>query len=519
MNLKIWSLYKQTDEYKRLVDIFNPEKKDIDASIEAILSLSKELGDDKETEDMINLYYLLEGNVFGRGFKFVEDVTREWYENFIDNLELRGFMVNEDGTIQFKEGDRYLYIKKDKYRQKAASMDVLSTFLYLNHKYFKPVLLGTRFYIIQQNCEQLGIELPKFPQTHDYKAAVMWYYDLCAVFNAFQRKFDMTDAEFCACLYGLAAALKDDEEKKPFPRPTNVWITGADKDDIKALEKSMENDSLWACNENTRRGDIVVLYAVAPNSCIHSIWRADSEGTFNPFDYYQNRTRVSEGVKVSRISLKELKDDPEFGQWPALGNNLQGLNGKKITNKLYFALLRMIEAKGDDISKIPVPYETEVWTPIHRASEKHVEEEVLIPFLKKLGYVEGDWDRQLRMKSGRKEEREIPDFVFFPHGPKQFENAPLLIEAKWIMKSEKDRTDAFRQALSYARMLEAPIFGICDEERIIVYEKQKNGGFSYNKPAFEAHWSAVAGDADVFADLMALIGAEVIKSKLEKNKL
>ena len=362
----------------------------------------------------------------------------------------------------------------------------------------------------------LGIELPEYPKAHDYRAALLWYYDLCEVFERFQDKYDMSDQEFCACLYGLAAILKDDEVKKPLPRPTNVWVTGADKEDIKALEKSMQNDSLWACNENTRRGDIVVLYGVSPNSCIHSIWRADTEGTFNPFDYYQNRTRLTDGIKVTRIPLKEMKADKEFSNWPALNNNLQGLNGKKILPEYYFALLRMIEAKGDDISKLPVPYETKAWTQVHRKSEKHVENEVLIPFLHELGYVDTDWDRQLRMKSGRKEEREIPDFVFFPHGEKQFENAPFMIEAKWLMKSEKDRTDAFRQGLSYARMLQCPIFGICDEERIIIYEKQKNGSFSYNRPSFEAHWSAVAGDANVFADLVGLIGAEVIKSKLKR---
>ena len=83
------------------------------------------------------------------------------------------------------------------------------------------------------------------------------------------------------------------------------------------------------------------------------------------------------------------------------------------------------------------------------------------------------------------------------------------------MKSEKDRNDAFRQALSYARMLQAPIFGICDEERLIIYQ-QKNGTFNYNSPAFEAHWAQIAGDPETHNDLMRLIGATVIKSKISR---
>lgn len=62
-----------------------------------------------------------------------------------------------------------------------------------------------------------------------------------------------------------------------------------------------------------------------------------------------------------------------------------------------------------------------------------------------------------------------------------------------------------RWRVSYARMLQAPLFGICDEERLIIYEQQKNGNFSYNSPSFEAHWAAIAGDADVHNDLMRLV--------------
>lgn len=515
MNQKIWNFYKQSDEYKRLVNIFNPEAEDYAKATESVLQFSVELGGDKDLLNLLKAYDAIEANFWCQGFEFGEGSTREDFEAFVDTFEIRRYTNDEEGNIMLLDGDKDIIVKKDDYRRKASAVDAISTFLYFNYDYFKPVLLGTRFNIIQENCEQLGIDLPPYPKAHDYKAAVMWYYDLCAVFYEFQQKYEMTDPEFCACLYGLAASLKDDVEKKPLPKPINVWLTGADKEDIKYLEENMVNDSLWTCNENTRRGDIVVLYGVSPNSCIHSIWRADSEGTFNPFDYYQNRTRVSEGVKVSRISLKELKEDPEFGKLPMLNNNLQGVNGKRLPSWAYSALLRMIAAKGDDISKLPVLYETKDWKHEHKGSEKQVEDEILIPFLYDLGYVDTDWTRQLRLKSGRKEEREIPDFVFYPHGEKQFENAPLLIEAKWLMKSEKDRNDAFRQALSYARMLQAPIFGICDEERLIIYQ-QKKGTFNYNSPAFEAHWAQIAGDAETHNELMRLIGANVIKSKIGK---
>lgn len=515
MNQKLWNNYKESEEYKRLVEIFNPEAEDYLTAVERVFLLAEELGDDKDPRNLLAVYDAIEANFVGQGFEFAKFSTREDFEQFVDSFEIRMYYIDGEGYTQLMDGPKDIRIRKEDYRGKASVVDSLSTFFYFHHPYFKPVLLSTRFSVLQQNCEALGIDLPSFPKAHDYKAALMWYYDLCAVFNEFQDRYGMSDPEFCACLYGLAALLKDDVEKKPLPKPINVWLTGADREDIKSLEKSMDNDSLWACNENTRRGDIVVLYGVSPNSCIHSVWRADSEGTFNPFDYYQNRTRVSEGVKVSRISLKELKDDPEFGKLPMLNNNLQGINGKRLPSWAYSALLRMIAAKGDDISRLPVLYETRDWNPGKMASERDVEEKILIPVLRDLGYEDSDWTRQLRLKSGRKEEREIPDFVFFPHGQKQFETAPLLIEAKWVMKSEKDRNDAYRQALSYARMLQASIFGICDEERLIVYTL-KSGGSSYNSPAFEAHWAQIAGDEQTHDELTRLIGATVIKSKVDK---
>ena len=514
MNNKIWNFYKQSDEYRRLVSVFNPDEKDNPNAIEAIFQYAVELGNDKEYDYLISNYDAIEVNFFCQGYEFVDDFSREDFEEFVNTFEIRDYNIEDNGEVQLLDGDTNIIVRKQDYRLKASMVDALSTFLYLNHPYFKPILLGTRFNIIQHNCEELGIDIPPFPKAHDYKAALMWYYDLCSVFNEFQNGFGMTEPEFCVCLYGLASSLRDDVEKKDLPKPINVWLTGASKGDVNSLEKSMDNDTLWACNENTRRGDIVVLYALSPHSCIHSIWRADSEGTFNPFDYYQNRTRLTDGIKVSRVSLKELKDDSEFGKLPMLNNNLQGINGKRLPSWAYSALLRMIAAKGDDVSKIPVLYETKGWDPGKMESEHDVEERILIPFLHDLGYEDSDWSRQLRMKSGRKEEREIPDFVFFPHGERQFENAPLLIEAKWHMRSEKDRNDAYRQALSYARMLQAPIFGICDEERLIIFEQQRNGNFNYSSPSFEAHWAAIAGDADVHNDLMRLIGATVIKSKI-----
>ena len=107
--------------------------------------------------------------------------------------------------------------------------------------------------------------------------------------------------------------------------------------------------------------------------------------------------------------------------------------------------------------------------------EKDVEEKILIPMLKLLGYREEDWTRQLSQKAGRGL-KAIPDFVFFPKGEKHFSS----------------------------------IMGICDKERLILYQVDKNGIANRSTPLFEEHWLSIYGDAEVGAKLNKLIGREII---------
>ena len=515
MNQKIWNQYKQTEDYRKMVELFNPAPTDIIEAATKILEYDKERGSQEDVDNGVACMFNFGINFDVQGYNFDLSEDRDRYIRFIDEYQLYPYGHDDNGY--YLRDDLEPFLPKDDFRDKNSYVAVMALYFYFNDPFFKPILNVSSFYVVLRNCRLLGIELPELPKARDYRGAMIWYYDICSAFQQFQEKYGLSDAEFCACLYDLGDILHDDEESKEMPRPVNVWMTGASKDDYKSLEEDMSTGGLWQCNQSTRRGDIVVLYAVSPNSCIHSIWRADSEGSFNPFDYRQCRTELTDGVKITPIKLAELKADPVFGTLPMLNNNLQGLNGKMLPSWAYSALLKMIEAKGDDMSRIPVLYDAKDWNPGIISDEKDVEEKILIPALKDLGYAETDWTRQLRMKSGRKEEREIPDFVFFPHGERQFENAPFLIEAKYQMRSEKDHKDAYRQAQSYARMVQADIFGICDEESLIIYERLRDGSFDYGNPSFERHWAEISGDVEIHSELMKLIGSSVIKDRINSK--
>ena len=267
--------------------------------------------------------------------------------------------------------------------------------------------------------------------------------------------------------------------------------------------------NIWACNERTRRGDIIVIYCTSPRSYIHSIWRANSEGIFNPFDYYHCRTTVCDGILIPHISFKDLKTDSYFAEVPIVRKNLQGINGIELSTTDHSELLRIIQEKGGDAELYPKLFDGKAIDFGEIKLEKDVEEKILIPMLKLLGYREEDWTRQLSQKAGRGL-KAIPDFVFFPKGEKHFASAPMIIEAKLDMSSIAEQRNAFSQGLSYARMLRNSIMGICDKERLILYRVDKNGIADRNSPLFEEHWLSIYGDAEAGAKLNQLIGKEVI---------
>lgn len=519
MNKQMWSLYKDSKRGKKSIETFNPETENIYQSINGVFEFMSKYENFQLPEDHISDWvFLLLANIDARGLA-PEKWTRESYTKFIEKLDILEPVEHEDGTITFVDGSDGIILPNNKYRNKAALTNILSLAFYFTYEEFKPVLLPSRFDIIQRNCDSLGIELPDIPRTNDYMEYCIYYWDICVALNEFQKENDLTDGELCACVYDYAMMLNEDTISSELPKPTNVWFTGASgKEDFALLdslgqEKGTNDNCIWACNERTRRGDIVIVYCTTPRSYIHSVWRSNSGGIFNPFDYYHCRTTVCDGVIAPHITSKELKSDSYMSQLPIVKKNLQGINGVELSSKDYSELLRMIGERGEDTSKYPKLFEGGDINFGDIKLEKDVEENILIPILKRLGYSESDWSRQLSQKAGRKE-KAIPDFVFFPQGEKHFENAPMVIEAKLDMSPVQEMQKAFKQGLSYARMLRSSIMGICDKERLILYKIDKNGAADRSNPIFENHWSTIFSDVEVGAELNHLIGREVIKGCL-----
>ena len=59
-------------------------------------------------------------------------------------------------------------------------------------------------------------------------------------------------------------------------------------------------------------------------------------------------------------------------------------------------------------------------------------------------------------------------------------------------------------------MSHSSVIGICDKERIILYNVDKDGSADRNNPIYENHWKSLFSDNIEGANLKKLIGREII---------
>jgi hypothetical protein len=521
MNKQIWNLYKTSERGKKAIELFTIKDEDnLEEKIVSIFCVNKEyLGNYIDEELFLDDFYLILLNVYliENELRKAEPVTNN-FEFLIDNFELYLLEEKDNEEIVKIKGKKPIIKKKD-YKGICGFLSELSLFLYYAYPdLFIPNLFSERFDILLKILDVLEIPLPPLPVKTDKRGRLLFYNDLNNEILKFAKENQLTPEETCACIYDYSFLLIEENVKETeLPEPTNIWFTGGAKEDYEPYLKTPKQNAntIWTCNENTKRGDIVVMYVCAPYSCIQSIWRAEIDGFYTPLNYHNSRTIINNGIVVPSILLKDLKSDSYFSQLPIVRKNLQGLNGVKFSAKDYQELQRLLTAKSFDVSVLPKLYSPDLEMVKDLKNEKDVEEKLLIPLLQKLGYTGNDWTRQLSQKAGRKE-KAIPDFVFLPKGDIHFQNAPMIIEAKFDMNSNLERTKTYNQALSYARMMSSGIFGICDKERIIIY-KSKNGYFDRFNPTFEKHWQSL-NDAETFSKLKKLIGKELIERLWQLSK-
>jgi hypothetical protein len=215
------------------------------------------------------------------------------------------------------------------------------------------------------------------------------------------------------------------------------------------------------------------MYVLSPRSCIHSIWRAVSDGFADPFFHYHYAVAIGSMVRTKPVTFQEMKNDPILGQKGLIRANLQGSSGDPFSVEEYGIILSIMEKKGQDISLLPrleplsYPDSTEI------SNERDVEKFLVEPFLEKLGYTAGDWIRQMSIKMGRGE-RNYPDYAFGATTKWGEESARMVLEAKYRISTRRELREAFYQAKSYALRLQTKLIVLCAIEGVWVFEYKRN---------------------------------------------
>lgn len=341
-------------------------------------------------------------------------------------------------------------------------------------QYYFPYYFCRIYQDLVEIFNTFGIFLPSVPKKNDERSRFLHYFELCRSLYQFRIKNNLDEYDLPLFLYGFAInVIKRYKITDDLPEPRKAYFVGAGKKDstvdsskdFNFLDNlSHESISNWNGNPDTQTGDIIVMYCLTPRSYIHSIGRAVTLGSIDPFFHYYKNINIGQPIIVKNISLSELKKDPVFKDFSLVKANMQGINGRNIPKEYYDHLLELLEKKGQDISRLPKLENNNIKL-LELTNERDVEVHLLEPLLIKIGYKENDWIRQMKLRMGRGD-RVYPDYVIFPNDERNNESGYWVWEAKYTISSHRQLEEDFGQAKSYALRLRSKGLGLISKEGV-----------------------------------------------------
>lgn len=400
-------------------------------------------------------------------------------------------------------------VPESTFRRILADNIFITTVLYCYFPQFCiPNFYPMQFGLLKQMAEDNGIELPAVPQKNRYWDRNMYYLDLCDTLREFAADNGIQSmAELCTFLYGdqlplLREALEESAGSTQLPQAAQVWMISGNYGEA---ERDM-GFGFWQANAEVKRGDILLFYEKSPVKAINAIWRAETDGCYDPFFYYSSYTYIGHKTPVAPISCEELRTHAYFSQHPFVTGNFENGKDKRFNSEDYSQLLAMLAAKGFDCSALPALKAHEAPSDIDFSEkEAAVHKYLVLPLLESMGWTEANGHvlNQVVQHVGRGETRTNgrTDISLHPYGP-EMKMAKVVIEEKYWMKNEAEKKETFDQGASYARLSEAKTFVICDKAQIIVFPKKKDS-FAFDK-AITFYWDEMP-NPDKFNELRKLL--------------
>ena len=343
-------------------------------------------------------------------------------------------------------------------------------------KFGFPYLFLRDFHKLKFICENFGIPIPLLPGRTRYSERFNYYLAICRALYEFRMEHGMSPLELLVFIYGFAVRFVGDFIDNAYGEPNRVYIVGATAYDVEEGELRKPTDksvSAWQGNVDMLPGDIVIVYETSPYSRIRTIWRAVSPGFDDPFTYYPGSVYLGHPVLVPSVTIKDLRSDPVWSTKGLVRASMQGVNGKTCTVEEYEALKRLFKHNdpGFSLKTVPNPPPYSRFYHEELKVERDVEEQLLEPLLRKLGYTK--WVRQLPLRMGRGD-RVFPDYALNVTGRGDDAAAEFVWEAKYRIPTRKQLKIDFGQAKSYALRLQSKALGLIAIEGVwFVTEKEE----------------------------------------------
>lgn len=388
----------------------------------------------------------------------------------------------------------------------------ISIGLYLAQpEFFLPYFFRTKFYLFQKISETFAINLPEIPKKGDHLKRALYYVQISEALYEFRKLYNLSPTEMCAFLDDFAPHFIEDIEGKELPEPLKAWIIKGginDNGDYESIVDAGDSfASYWQGNIDTRRGDILVFYFLTPRKKIHFVCRALSDGFYDPYFHYHSTALVGLPLEVPGVEFSELNAHPLLKNNPGVRAHMQGPSGVPLTSQEYDALLGIFKEKGFENSVLPKLQKIDFLPDLQLRVERDVEVHLIEPFLKRLGYEESDWIRQMPVRMGRGE-RNYPDYIIGTKQSKSEQSAKLVVEAKYRISNRKQLSEAFFQATSYALRLQAKLAAVASFEGVWISEFN-NGKFDIEK-AIHKDWNELQ-NSDHLHEIKLLIGKGELK--------
>lgn len=370
---------------------------------------------------------------------------------------------------------------------------------------------GITFNVLEEICTTFNVPIPPVPSKRDKMGKALYYGRLMHTLYEFRQLHGLSPAEMCAFLYDFGFNVIEQEKIEELPEPSKVWLIKGGKGDFKFVDQATNSTvaSRWGGNLEIRSGDILLLYLLSPRSHIHSVWRALSDGFADPFFHYHDAVDIGSMVKTKPVTFREMKSDPILSQKGLIRANLQGSSGDPFSVEEYDAILHIMERKGQDTSILPRLKPLDYPGSEKISNERDVEKLLVEPFLKKLGYTEGDWIRQMSIKMGRGE-RNYPDYVFGATTKWGEESAKMILEAKYRISTRRGLREAFYQAKSYALRLQAKLVVLCAIDGVWIFQYKE---IDFDREDFmHKRWNELS-QPDILHEISLIVGRkEVLES-------